>query len=214
MKPDALLLDFGGVITKTLFECHEAMERHFGLSRGTLRWRGPFDPDTDALWRSMQADEIGEREYWRRRAAELGQLVGRAIEMKDLIAAARGRDPNLMIRPEAIATIRKAKAAGCRVGVLSNELELLYGRDVISDFDILGDLDCLIDGSWSRVIKPTPEAYARGLSALGRSAERTVFVDDQPRNVIGARSIGMMAVNFDVRDAAGSYRQVDEVMNI
>lgn len=151
MKHDALLLDFGGVITKTLFECHEAMERHFGLPRGTLRWRGPFDPDSDALWRSVQADEIGEREYWRRRAAELGQLAGQALEMKDLIAAARGCDSNLMIRSEAIATVRKAQAAGCRVGVLSNDLKLLYGRDAISDFDILSDIDCLIDGSWSRV---------------------------------------------------------------
>ena len=70
------MLDFGGVITRTLFETQRENERRLGLAPGTLAWRGPFDPATDALWRSMQAGTITEREYYLERARETGQRVG------------------------------------------------------------------------------------------------------------------------------------------
>jgi len=41
--PKALVLDFGGVISRMLFETHELSEQALGLPRGTLTWRGPFD---------------------------------------------------------------------------------------------------------------------------------------------------------------------------
>src|SRR5690606_9986981 len=47
---DALLLDFGSVITFTAFERHRDSERALGLAHGTFRWLGPVDPDTDPLW--------------------------------------------------------------------------------------------------------------------------------------------------------------------
>ena len=50
------MLDFGGVISKTLFETHELTEASLGLARGTLDWRGPFDSINDPLWQSMQRD--------------------------------------------------------------------------------------------------------------------------------------------------------------
>ena len=39
-----LLLDFGGVISVTLFERHASSEETLGLAAGTLTWRGPLDP--------------------------------------------------------------------------------------------------------------------------------------------------------------------------
>lgn len=213
-KRDLLLLDFGGVISKTLFECHDDTERHFGLAPGSLRWRGPLDPAADDLWRAMLAEEISEREYWRRRAAEVGRLLGRELEVRELIGASRSGDPNRIVRPEAVAIIGKAKAAGCRVGILSNELELFYGRETLAKLAVLEQVDCLVDGSWSEVLKPAPEAYARALQALGGPAERAVFVDDQPRNIAGAREVGLTAVTFDVRDPAGCFRQVEQLMEL
>ena len=50
----ALVLDFGGVVSKTLFETHDLSEKALGLAPGTLGWRGPFDPASDAAWRAMQ----------------------------------------------------------------------------------------------------------------------------------------------------------------
>ena len=90
----ALILDFGGVVTRTLFETHELTEAALGLAPGTLTWRGPFDPDSDPLWRSMQAGEISEREYWLTRTREVGALVGKDwTKMAEFVRAARGGDP-------------------------------------------------------------------------------------------------------------------------
>lgn len=47
MTADALILDFGRVVTRTLFETHRDTERAPGLVTGTLTWRRPFDPATD-----------------------------------------------------------------------------------------------------------------------------------------------------------------------
>ena len=36
---------------------------------------GPVAPATDPLWREMLAGRLSEREYWRRRAAEVGRAA-------------------------------------------------------------------------------------------------------------------------------------------
>ena len=76
MTAQALLLDFGSVISKSLFETLEDVEATFGLEPGTLDWSGSLADHEDSLWQSMQRDEITEREYWYRRADELSQRVG------------------------------------------------------------------------------------------------------------------------------------------
>jgi FMN phosphatase YigB (HAD superfamily) len=49
---------------------------------------------------------------------------------------------------------------------------------------------------------------------MDATARRTVFVDDQPRNVDGARTVGLATVAFDVRDPAGSFRAAERLLEI
>ena len=95
---------------------------------GTLRWRGPFDPDSDPLWRDMLADRISEREYWRLRAAEVGRLIGEEWTSPHMMMVPALNEPiDSTTRPEALATVRTVREAGRKVGVLSNELDLFKG---------------------------------------------------------------------------------------
>ena len=88
------MLDFGGVISRTLFETHDLTERALGLAPGTLTWRGPFAPETDAAWREMQAGGMTERDYWALRMRETGALVGEDwTAFPQFIARVRGDDP-------------------------------------------------------------------------------------------------------------------------
>jgi putative hydrolase of the HAD superfamily len=204
-----LLLDFGGVISVTLFERHALSEQALGLPAGTLTWRGPFDPEGDPLWADMLADRIAERDYWARRASEVGRLCGEDWDMLTLIRRTLGPDANRHIRPEAVRTIRRAKAAGSRVGILSNELELFYGRDTMDRLDILKEMDSLIDATHTHILKPDPRAYELGCEALGLSAAEVVFVDDQPRNIEGARRAGLETVQFDVTNPESSFAEAE-----
>jgi len=204
-----LILDFGGVITRTLFETHGSTEQALGLAPGTLTWRGPFDRSSDPLWVSMECGVISEREYWRVRAREVGEMLGEDWDgMEILVRRSRGDRPDTVIRPEAEQAIRRAKAAGVRLAILSNELDLFYGADFRGRLSWFQNFDTIVDATYTRILKPDRRAYQLCLEKLRLDAAECVFVDDQRKNVEGARSAGLAALPFDVTNPAASYRQV------
>jgi len=203
---EALVLDFGGVVTKTMFETHAETEQALGLKPGTLTWRGPIDPDTDPLWCSMQAGEISERDYWMTRTRETGALLGETwTRMDQMLRRARGADLMQSVRPEALDAIATAKAAGKRLAILSNELDLFYGADFRDKLPFLKDFELIVDATYTKILKPDPRAYGFVTDGLGLPADACVFVDDQLKNITGAAAVGMRTIHFDVRDPAGGY---------
>jgi putative hydrolase of the HAD superfamily len=211
----ALVLDFGGVISRTLFETHDLSEAALGLPPGTLTWRGPFAPETDALWQAMQADHITEREYWMARTRSVGDLVGEEWnDMQTFVQRARGADVDAVIRPEAIAAVHQAKAAGCKLAVLSNELDLFYGASFRERLPLLNHFDVIIDATYTGILKPDRRAYEMCSEALGVSGSDCVFVDDQSRNVLGAMKLGWQTVQFDVTHPAESYQRALKLLDI
>ncbi|WP_282608634.1 HAD-IA family hydrolase [Pelagibius sp. Alg239-R121] len=205
-KSKALVLDFGGVISRTLFETQPQNERALGLPEGTLTWRGPFAPESDPLWQSMQAEEISERDYWLTRTKEVGRMLGEDwTSMVQFVQRARGADPASAIRPEALSAITAAQAAGCRLAILSNELDLFYGVDFREKLPFMADFDVIVDATYTKILKPDPQAYETCIRRLGLTADDCVFVDDQLRNIEGALAVGMQCVHFDVRTPGKSY---------
>lgn len=202
----ALVLDFGGVISRMLFETHDLSERALGLSPGTLTWKGPFDPATDPLWQAMQADQLSERDYWMTRTREVGRLVGEDWDaMETFVRRARGADVQAVIRPEAVEIILAAKAVGKRLAILSNELDLFYGADFRTRLPLLQHFELIVDATYTGILKPDPRAYTAVTEALGLSAHACVFVDDQRRNADGGVLAGMQVVHFDVLRPADSF---------
>lgn len=203
-----LVLDFGGVISKTLFETHDLSEQSLGLPARTLTWKGPFDPEGDPLWQSMQRDEITERDYWHTRTREVGHLVGEDWrDMQSFVQRARGADPDAVIRPEARQAIEVVHAAGYQLAILSNELDLFYGADFRSRLPLLKHFELVLDATYTGILKPDPRAYRMVEDALGVPLSTCVFVDDQLRNVLGAQRVGMQTVHFDVTNPTKSYNE-------
>lgn len=204
----ALILDFGGVVTRTLFETHDVTERTLGLAPDTLTWRGPFAPETDPLWVSMQAHEISERDYWLTRAREVGRMVGEDwTDMQTFVRRARGAEPELVLRPEAREAILRVKAAGLKLAILSNELDLFYGVEFRRRFPLIDRFDVIVDATHTGILKPDPRAYEQVLAELGLPRERCVFVDDPLKNIEGARAVHLPFVHFDVTRPSQGYAQ-------
>ncbi|UJW79488.1 HAD family hydrolase [Hydrogenophaga sp. SL48] len=215
MTAKALVLDFGGVISRMLFETHPLTEQALGLAPGTLTWRGPFDPATDPLWQAMQADQLSERDYWMARTREVGRLVGEEWDaMETFVQRARGADVQAVIRPEAVTTIEAAQAAGKRLAILSNELDLFYGADFRSRLPLLQHFELIVDATYTGILKPDPRAYTAVTEALGLPASECVFVDDQKRNADGGVKAGMRVVHFDVLQPAASFAKARELLGL
>lgn len=204
----ALVLDFGGVVSKTMFETHALSEKALGLPAGTLGWQGPFDPVNDPLWQKMQRDEISERDYWHRRTSEVASLLGEEwTEMQTFVQRARGADPDAIVRPEARRAISAIHAAGYRLAVLSNELDLFYGADFRRKLPMLDVFELIVDATYTGILKPDPRAYQMVSDGMNLPLSACVFVDDQLRNITGAQRAGMRTVHFDVTNPEKSYAE-------
>lgn len=203
----ALLLDFGGVCLKLPFELHREVEASLGLPAGTFTWRGPIALDTDPLWRAILEGRSTEREYWKQRAEDVGRAAGRELSIVDYMRLCCSRPEDAFIRPEAVETIRAVRAAGIRVGILTNDLAAFLGPTWKDGVRFFREIDSFTDVSHG-VRKPEPGAYAEALAALGAPAADVLFVDDQPANVAGAERVGITAIHFQVGDPAGSWKAV------
>jgi putative hydrolase of the HAD superfamily len=204
----ALLLDFGCVISKSIFENMELVERGLGLAPGTMAWRGPLDPAGDPLWRHMQADRITERQYWAMRSAEVAELVGETWEAYGLQARASKICGAAWFRTEIVDLLDDARAAGIRTGVLTNELALFHSEEWLASVPALKRIDAIVDATFTKVLKPDPRAYEMALESLRARAEETLFVDDQLRNVRGAEAAGLHGLHFDVRRPTDTIAQI------
>jgi putative hydrolase of the HAD superfamily len=214
-RPRGLLLDFGSVISVSVFERHRQTEELLGLPRGKLTWLGPLAPETDPLWESMQRDEISERDYWATRARELGEAVGeRDWDMLKMLTRVRQVDPNQVVRPEMQRLIRTARERGVKVSMLTNELELFYGKEFLSRMDVLAYFDTIIDATHTGILKPDPRAYAMAIDAMRLPAREILFVDDQFRNIAGAVKAGLQTQYFDLRDVPGQVRATAARLNL
>jgi putative hydrolase of the HAD superfamily len=193
--PRALLLDFGAVMSVSVFERHRDTEQILGLAPGSLDWHGALNPESDALWQRMQRDELSERDYWAIRAREVGNAVGEA-------------DPDAVVRADMRRLIEAAHQANIRLGILSNELELFYGAAFIQKMGIMKAFDIVVDASTTEILKPDPRAYALAIEGLKLPAHEILFVDDQLRNIVGAVKAGLQTQYFDLRDIRGNIESI------
>ena len=123
-------------------------------------------------------------------------------------------EPHAIIRPEFHKAIAIAKTAGCKLAILSNELDLFYGADFRGKLPFLKNFDVIVDATYTGILKPDRRAYQSICDALSMSASDCVFVDDQRRNVDGAIAAGMVPVHFDVTNPKQSYAEALNLLGL
>jgi HAD superfamily hydrolase (TIGR01509 family) len=121
---------------------------------------------------------------------------------------------DLMIDEDAVALMRDARAAGKRVGVLSNDAYSIMGREFFANRPEFAELDAFVDAVDIGVRKPEPAAYQRASEALGVSPVDIVFLDDTPECVKGATAVGMDAIQVDPADRKRAFDQARELLGL
>jgi putative hydrolase of the HAD superfamily len=119
-----------------------------------------------------------------------------------------------MIDQDAVALMRDARAAGRRVGVLSNDAYTILGREFFTGRPEFTELDAFVDALDIGVRKPDLAAYQQAAEALGVPPDRIVFLDDTPECVDGGRAAGMHVIQVDPADRKAAFDQAREALGM
>lgn len=186
---DTVVFDLGGVLVdwnprylyRQLFDDEAAMER-FLAEVCTSQWNERQDEGRS--W-----DEA------------IAVLSAEFPQHASLIAAYRERWYDMLSGPivPSVAILEELRERGVPLYALTNWSQETFplARQRFTFMDAF--IDIMVSGE-ERLIKPDPVIFQRMLQRFELDAERTIYIDDAPRNVAAAARLGMHALQF--RDAA------------
>jgi putative hydrolase of the HAD superfamily len=156
-------------------------------------------------WRTFNRGGLREAEL----VASLRGRTGRpAAELTALLHAVR---ESLVTKPDTVALLRSLHRRGIPLYCLSDMPVSVYAHvrlrhefwDAFSGIVISGEV---------KMMKPEREVFQHLLTRFKLEARQTVFVDDLPLNIEGARAVGLHAIQF--LDAAQCARDLDALLAV
>ncbi|MCU0496528.1 MAG: HAD family phosphatase [Anaerolineae bacterium] len=176
----AVIFDFGGVLMKTEdYSYRHRWDDRLGLARGQVEQVVHGSPS----WRMAQTGTLSVDDYWADVAQTLQLSPEDLVELKADFFRGDRLDLGL------IDYIRELRERGHTIALLSNDSPALI--DKLRDLAILELFDPLVISALIGVMKPAPPAYQYVLTALGRPAQETIFIDDMPDNIAAAQALGI-----------------------
>lgn len=190
----AVLWDFGGVITSSPFDAFNRYEAAHGLPHNLIRRINASNPDGNA-WALLERSEIGAAGFDTRFAAE-AQALGFDLRGDAVLALLAGD-----IRPRMVEAIDACRAAGYRLGCITNNAKVGHGAGMTSDpaksdavTAILARFDAVIESSKSGLRKPDPRIYRLMCDTIDVAPQACVYLDDLGINCKPAAEMGMTAI--------------------
>ena len=96
---------------------------------------------------------------------------------------------------ESVALLDDVRRAGYRIAALTNWSAETYPK-AQTRFPFLEWFEDVVISGVEGIAKPDPAMFALALRRTGFVAERTVFIDDNLPNIVGAQAAGMQTVHF------------------
>lgn len=190
---DALVVDYGGVLTNSLAETMGAWLAAEGVDgdafaaamRDLMGEKGAREARDNPI-HALERGEIEIPDFEHRLASHLLSTTGEPVRAEGLLARMFGG----FARAEGmLAVVRQVRAAGYKTALLSNSWGLNYPREGWAElFDVT-----VISGEVG-LRKPEPAIYQLCAQQLDVPAERCVFVDDLAPNIRGAVAVGMVGI--------------------
>jgi len=200
---EAVLSDFGGVLTTPLIESFAGLQGESGITLeavGMAMARVTQRDGRHPLY-ELETGRMTERDFLDRLGQELGA---------ELHGFGARYFANLHANEELIAYYRDLRERGLRLALLTNnvrEWEPLWRPKL--PVDELFEL--VVDSAFVGLRKPDREIYDLTLERLALPAAACVFVDDLDVNVAAAREVGMVGVHF--RDTGQAIAQIEAALS-
>lgn len=191
---DAVIFDFGGVVTASPFEAFNRLEAERGLPQDFVRQVNATNPDSNA-WALFERAEIDAARFDALFAAEAAAL-GHQLEGSAVLAVISGS-----IRPAMVSAIDTLAGAGYRLGCITNNVPTGHGAGMARSSDkkdayeqVFARFEHVIESSKAGVRKPDPRIYLMMCEQLGLEPAACVYLDDLGINCKPAAQLGMHAI--------------------
>ncbi|HCU99754.1 MAG: hypothetical protein CL897_04815 [Dehalococcoidia bacterium] len=183
----AVLFDFGGVLLRQDWDKYEQFGEEHGLPPHALR-RALFATEQ---WQKLQTGRA-DRKQWRK--AAIASLAIHCGEQAESIFEEWYSRP-VTLHDSNIELARALKAAGIRIGLLSNAAPDLEHR-LVQDFGVDIDWDDRVISGLVGLAKPDLAIYRLAAKRIGLPETACFFIDDLEENVEAALSTGMQGHHF------------------
>ena len=194
MRIEAIVSDFGGVLTTPLIGSFAAFQKETGITpqaigeaMGRITERSGKHPLFE-----LECGRVTEEEFLRGLESELSGGGGERPHLQRFREVYfDALNPN----PQMIELMEELRDRGLRMAMLTNnvrEWEPVW-RSMLPVDEIF---EFVVDSAFVGCRKPDREIYEIVLERLGLPPEACLFVDDVDVNIEAAREIGLAAVHF------------------
>jgi len=203
---DAVLFDWGGVITVPPGPIVEKLYREIDVDQDKIRLR-----------RNAYRDDDPDSQFARLERGELSLDAYLSWSREDLPGAETIWDPqsahflfrHLTVIPEVVERISQLRERGFLTGLLTNNIAEAW--PMVNDGLPVDELfDVVINSAFVGMRKPEHRIYMHALEQLGVRAEHVVFLDDNRVNLDAARACGLNVV--EVKQPVAALQKLETAL--
>ena len=198
---EAILWDFGGVLTTSPFEAFNRFEAAHYLPKDFIRRVNSTNPSTNA-WAQFESNAITAEQFdqlFERESESLGHPV-RGARVLELLSGE--------LRPRMVNVLKKCKEH-FKVGCITNNMKSGEGPSMTRDEakaaasqSVMALFDVIVESSVEGVRKPNPRIYEIACDRMGVGPDGCVFLDDLGINLKPAKALGMTTIKVIEEDQA------------
>jgi len=187
---EAVIWDFGGVLTSSPFEAFARFEAERGLPADIIR-RTNAANHLENAWARFERAELDAEAFDALFAAE-SLALGAEVRGRDVLPLLFGE-----LRPEMVEALKRVKTrfkTGCITNNLpANAIGSSSGRTLYIA-EVMALFDHVIESAKTGLRKPDPRIYRMMADALGVDPSACVYLDDLGVNLKPAREMGMTTI--------------------
>ena len=187
---EAVIWDFGGVLTTSPFEAFARFERKHGLPIDIIR-RTNAANHLENAWAKFERAEVDTETFDALFAAE-SLALGAEVRGRDVLPLLAGD-----LRPEMVEALKRINAnfkTGCITNNLpANAIGSAAGRTLYIA-EVMALFDHVIESAKIGLRKPDPRIYEMMVEALKVNPKNCVYLDDLGINLKPARAMGMTTI--------------------
>lgn len=189
MKYDALIVDFGGVLTTPLQDSIAAFCEAVGIEQQDFVRVAliSYSGGEDALVTQFETGAMPEVDFSRELAQRLQEQTGVVIEPEGLVGRIFA---TIKLELEMLALVEDVRRSGLKTGLLSNS----WGADFYPLERLTGIFDDIVISGEVGMRKPDAAIFHLACERLGVQPAGCLFVDDHPGHLEAAKELGMTTV--------------------